>query len=229
MKTSEFAALEPFSFFAQLAQNNNRPWFAQNKPRYQAIRQAWIAGMQRMVMAVAQEWPEMAYADISRNTYRIYRDIRFSQDKSPFKTHISSSMTIPRWKGSHLGVYIEAGNKDADTGIYGGIWMPETTQLRKLRKAIADNNEEWMEIVLNPELTGVYGKDWVGDRLKTAPKGYPREHPMVEYLRLKDIGKFRQLTPEFFNSEDWPEKMARLILPLRPLINFLEYSLFEEN
>lgn len=217
-----------FEFFDSLAANNNRPWFQVNKERYTALRGEWIAGMNRVIAAVGAEWPEVAHQDASRCTYRIYRDVRFSPDKSPYKTYISSSVADPALRGCHSGIYVTAGVKSADTGIYAGVWAPEAPLLRKLRRAIDDNAEEFLDIVNAPALVKLYGKGWAGDALKTAPKGYDKEHPMIEYLRLKDIGKFCPMTRRDFESRDWPEIVAERILPALPLVRFIDYSILEE-
>lgn len=220
---------EMFEFFARLNANNNRPWFLEHKGEYDALRAEWIQGLGRVIADLSEDWPEIKYLDPARATYRVYRDVRFSQDKTPYKTYLSSSITPPALPKGHTGIYLQAGHSKADTGIYGGIWCPETEQLKKLRKAIVDNADEWLEIVNDPALTAVYGTGWVGDALKTAPKGYDRDHPMIEYLRLKDIGKFAQLPRRTFADPRWPERVADLMRPLIPLNRFIIYSLYEEE
>ena len=219
-----------FEFFARLDRNNNRVWFQEHKPEYQALRAEWIAGIARTIAALSQDWPEVACLDPARATYRVYRDIRFSADKTPYKTFLSSTVTPPALlRGSHTGIYVQAGHNQADTGIYGGIWCPDAPALRKIRAAIDANAEEWLEIVNDPALTAVYGTGWCGQALKTAPKGYDRDHPLVEYLRLKDIGKFTRLPRSFFADAAWPEALADRMRPLLPLMRFLIYTLFEEE
>lgn len=217
-----------FGFFAQLAVNNNRPWFAEHKSEYQAIRAEWIAGIDAIIALLAEEWPEVRHTSGAQNTYRIYRDVRFSLDKSPFKSHISSSISNPALRGQHTGVYIGAGFPASETGIWGGIWCPESSVLKKLRRAIDDNAEEFLEIVNAPALLAVYGKEWGGEKLKTAPKGYPKDHPMIEYLRLKDMGKFAPVAADTFDDGCWPEILADKIRPVIPFVKFLDYSILEE-
>ena len=171
----------------------------------------------------------MRWLDPARATYRIYRDIRFSGDKTPYKTHLSSSIAPPAILKSHIGLYLEAGHVKDNTGIYGGMWCPDAAALRKIRKAIVDNSEEWLEIVNSPEMLRIYGKKWYGDALKTAPKGYDRDHELIEYLRLKDIGKFTCLNRGLFNDPSWPDSIADLSRPLIPRVKFLAYTVYEEE
>ena len=218
-----------FDFFDRLAVNNNRPWFMEHKAEYDDLRTRWIQGVGGVIAALSDEWPEVRWLDPARATYRIYRDVRFSGDKTPYKTHLSSSIAPPAILKSHIGLYLEAGHVKDNTGIYGGMWCPDAAALRKIRKAIVDNSEEWLEIVNSPEMLRIYGKKWYGDALKTAPKGYDRDHELIEYLRLKDIGKFTCLNRGLFNDPSWPDRIADLSRPLIPLVKFLAYTVYEEE
>lgn len=218
-----------FDFFDRLAVNNNRPWFMEHKAEYDDLRARWIQCVGGVIAALSDEWPEVRWLDPARATYRIYRDVRFSGDKTPYKTHLSSSIAPPTILKSHIGLYLEAGHVKDNTGIYGGMWCPDAAALRKIRKAIVDNSEEWLEIVNSPEMLRIYGKKWYGDALKTAPKGYDRDHELIEYLRLKDIGKFTCLNRGLFNDPSWPDSIADLSRPLIPLVKFLAYTVYEEE
>lgn len=217
-----------FQFFQELSRNNNREWFALHKAEYQDLRAQWIQHMNAVAAMLQPEWPELAGYDAARATYRIYRDIRFSHDKTPFKTHIGTSFAPPAFRGGHVGIYVQAGKPRTDAGVWGGIWQPDAATLRKLRKAIVDNDEEWLEIVNDIRLTAVYGTQWYGEALKTAPKGYEKDHPLIEYLRLKDIGKFSAMTAADFSGPNWPTHLAERMTPLIPLMRFITYSLTEE-
>lgn len=216
----------PFDFFKELSKNNNREWFADHKPQYEEIRRWWLAGIEQVHAMVSEAWPEVKHSNF--HTFRIYRDTRFSLDKTPFKTHIGSTLAPPTARDVHsAGVYLEAGMPTSDTGVFVGIWAPESNVLKKLRRAIVDNIEEWEEIVKHPDLLKYY-PDWFGERLKTAPKGWPKDHPQIEYLRLKHLGRFSLMSPEMFASEQWMEEMAKRIIAAVPLLRFLDYSVNED-
>lgn len=159
-----------FDFFDRLAVNNNRPWFMEHKAEYDDLRARWIQGVGGIIAALSDEWPEVRWLDPARATYRIYRDVRFSGDKTPYKTHLSSSIAPPAILKSHIGLYIEAGHVKDNTGIYGGMWCPDAAALRKIRKAIADNSEEWLEIVNSPEMLRIYGKNGTATPSRPPPK-----------------------------------------------------------
>lgn len=218
--------MNPFDFFERLKANNNREWFAVHKPEYEEIRRWWAEGMERVHAAVIPSWPEVKYATVK--TFRIYRDTRFSADKTPYKTHIGSTLAPPQSNNVHLpGFYIEAGIPTSDTGVFVGMWAPEAKDLKKIRHAIVDNIEEWEEIVHDPGLLKFY-PEWFGERLKTAPKGWPKDHPQIEYLQLKHIGRYSPMTRRQFASDRWPDHIAERIVAAVPLIRFLDYSLNEE-
>lgn len=210
-----------------LAANNNRPWFQAHRAEYDALRERWYADLDRLFAACSAWEPAAARLDGRSASYRIYRDTRFSPDKTPYKTYFSARMETSRLAGHVPGWYIQAGTSREWTGLYGGIWAPDSAQLRKLRRAIVDNIEEFEDIINAPELTRLY-PDWIGPRLKTIPKGWPKDHPQRELLRLTEYGREHTLPPEFFEDPAWPERAAELMRPLKPLVDFLSYSLTEE-
>lgn len=219
--------MNPYPFFTQLAANNNRPWFQANRAAYDDIRAEWIAGIEQAKTIVAEEWPEIRHA--TPHTFRIYRDTRFSTDKTPYKTHIGSTLATPGPNDAHrCGVYIECGIPTTDSGVFAGLWEPPTPILRILRRAIVDNAEEWTDIVTDQRLNQYY-PHWFGTRLKTAPQGWPKDHPMIEYLRLKSIGRFAPITPRQYADPAWPETIAERIIAAVPLLRFLDYSIAEAN
>lgn len=218
--------MNPFDFFEELKANNNREFFKANKERYDEIRAWWLDGIAKVHALVSETWPEVRFS--APKTFRIYRDTRFSPDKTPYKTHIGTTLAPPHVHDVHSpGVYLEAGIPLSDTGVFAGIWCPEAKILNKLRRAIVDNIEEWEEIVNEPELNRLYDT-WFGEKLKTAPKGWPKDHPQIEYLRLKHIGRFAPMTRAQICSRNWPELMAERIDAAVPLLRFLDYSINEE-
>lgn len=238
MKTNYIPEL--YDFLRELGNRQDRNWFKENKATYDRLRELWITDMDRLIAACSRWWPQLKGQTGASSVYRIYRDTRFSPDKSPYKTYFSGALS-PRGRssqGAHLpGFYIQVGPgrpggaTDAyeaeSSGLYGGVWCPEPQILKKLRKAIVDNIEEFEEIIAEPELNRLF-PGWFGERLKTIPKGYDRNHPQAEQLRLKEYGRFMPLGIDFFSNPDWPEVAADHLRVLFPLLQFLEYSINEE-
>ncbi len=239
MKTTNY--IPPlYEFLSELGRRQDRQWFKDNKSLYDDLRGMWIADIDRLINLCGQWWPQVKTQTGKESVYRIYRDTRFSPDKSPFKTYFSATVS-PRGRSSsaaHLpGYYIQVGpgrdggatdGYEADaSGLYGGLWCPESAILKKLRKAIIDNIDEFEEIINEPQLKQLF-PGWYGPQLKTVPKGYDRDHPQAALLRLKEYGKFKPEGIEFFSDPSWPEKAAGYFQVLYPLLNFLEYSINEE-
>lgn len=229
MKTNYIPKL--YRFLTELRDNNNREWFLAHKPLYDELRELWLADLATLIAHIAEWNPAMASQTPKSATYRIYRDTRFSLDKTPYKTYFSAAFCPQGRKAPLAAYYIQVGpNFEGDyieSGVYGGLWNPDAVMLRKMRRAIVDNIEEWEEIVHNKEIERLY-PGWCGDSLKTIPKGWDRDHPQAEYLRLKSYGKFRQLDERFFSDPQWPERVSEMLRPLQPLIDFINYSITEE-
>lgn len=223
-----------YRFLDELGRRQDRQWFRENRAEYDELRAMWLADLDRVIAGIEPWWPELRGQSGRSSAYRIYRDTRFSVDKRPFKAYFSAAFTPwGRSTGSahKPGLYLQmgpdAGDYGVDSGLYGGVWQPESAVLRKLRKAIVDNIEEFEAIITDPEMTRLY-PDWCGEALKTVPKGYDRNHPQAHLLRLKEYGRFAPRGLDYFDDPAWPEKVADDFRPLKPLLDFLEYSIDEE-
>jgi len=213
-----------FDFLTNLAANNDRTWFAAHRAEYDALRSEWLGNIQRIINALAVGEPALRGVQASDCAYRIYRDTRFSLDKSPFKTYFSALISPTGRHGYKACYYVHIGANEC--AIYGGLWCPEAPLLKKLRRAIIDNIDEFREITESPEVEALY-PGWYGRKLKTAPKGYDRNHPYIDLLRLTEYGKEHKLDRAFFDAPDWPEKIAAMLQVLKPLNDFLNYSIDE--
>lgn len=216
-----------YRFFEELKENNDRTWFAANRERYDELRALWMADLDRMIAVMAEHDPSLRGQTARSSAYRIYRDTRFSPDKTPFKLYFSAAVTDRGRKSCRAGYYLHMGLPGAlDSGLYGGVWQPDSRMLTKLRHAMVDNIEEFTEIIDSPAMLREF-PGWCGDRLRTAPKGWDRNHPQIELLRLKDIGKFHACDRAFFLDPSWPERAANLFGILKPFNDFLNYSIDE--
>ena len=210
-----------------LQRNNNRPWFTANKNLYDDVRQQWYEDLDRMIACVGQWEPRIVSLQARNASYRIYRDTRFSLDKTPYKNHFSAILS-PRGKRLKAAdYYVQAGAPGTESLTAGGYWAADRDALRKLRHAMIDNIEEFTEIISDSTMTRLY-PDWYGPKLKSAPKGWDRNHPDIDLLRLPVIGRGHELPGNFFDDPSWPEKCADLLRPLKPLVDFINYSLLDE-
>lgn len=218
-----------YDFFNELRDNNNRPWFNENKQRFLDLRAPLIEDIDKMIGHLSAYDPKVAGATGAQSMYRIYRDTRFSPDKTPYKTFASAAFSPMGHRDVGAGYYLQiSGSPFANEGLYAGLWCPPSDQLKKLRKAIVDNIEEWEEILSDPQLKKHF-PDWLGETLKTVPKGYDRNHPLAEILRRKDYGRMNFTEKGFFLDPAWPEKAAERFATMVPLNRFINYSIFEEE
>lgn len=216
-----------FSFLRRLAENNNREWFAAHRAEYDEVRELWLEELGRLIARLSVHDPRVARITPKQAAYRIYRDTRFSADKTPYKTYFSAAFPVLGRRDERAGYYIQMDDRSDDCGLYGGMYCLDSAQLRKMRHAIVDNIDEFRGILAEPELCRLYGDLWVGPALKTVPNGWPKDHSDADLLRLKSYGKYCGLKPPFFSLPDWPEQAADMLAPLRPLVDFINYSLDE--
>lgn len=217
-----------FDFLEEVSRNNDRTWLAANRSRYDDLREAWLADLGRLI-ALCGEWePGCGPSDPRRAAYRFARDTRFSPDKSPYKTFFSAAFGPRGRMEPYAGYYIQTGlcSEKWGSGLYGGVYCPPSAVLRKLRHAIVDNIEEFTDIINEPQLRLLY-PGWCGESLKTIPKGWDRNHPQADLLRLKDYGRFMAADRRWWCDPCWPERAADALRPLKPLVDFLNYSIDE--
>ena len=202
-----------YDFLDGLSRNNDRPWFQAHKDTYDELRLAWLADVDRMISLMAAWDPRLSGCE---------------GRKAMYKTHFAAALSPMGLRDRGAGYYIQLGTgKQVDSGLYGGIWCPPMPELTKLRRAIADNIEEFEEITSDKKML-CYFPDWVGDTLKTVPKGWDRNHPLAALLRRKDYGREHPVGRDFYMDPSWPEKAAEIFHTIAPLVEFINYSLYEE-
>ena len=208
------------TFLKNLKRNNNRPWFEKHREEFE--RDVKLP-MQSMIVALQPHFHRFApevEVHPKRSLFRIYRDVRFSKDKSPYKTHVAAHL-VPRGKikgteGPGYYFHIEPGQIFIGVGIY----MPPSDQLKKIRKAIAGKSDQFLSIVQEPSFKKMFGK-LEGQKLQRVPQGFEPDHPMAEWLKLK----------QFFVFVEWPEancykagfvkEVATVFEKATPLVQFL--------
>ena len=210
---------EVLDFLRQLSINNDRTWFKARKPQYDELRQAWEQDMGRLIGLVSEFFPEVRGLAVRDCVYRIYRDIRFSHDKSPYKNYFSGVIGKGGRHTVRSSYYVHIGVEEMM--LCGGIWWPEKPILDQLRGLIDAEPEEFLAIVNHPDVTSRY--QWMSQSLKTVPKGYPKDHPLARYLKMKEYLMAMHVTQDYFDCEDWVERVAGDLQPLKPLHDFLNY------
>lgn len=224
-----------YDYLRQLRENNNRSWFHDHKAQYDELRSLWLADLDRLIALMARWEPDLAAVTARSASYRFNRDTRFSLDKSPYKLFFSAGISpYGKKMPNHAGYYIQLGiDRSAggapESGLYGGLWMPDAAVLNKLRHAIVDNIEEWEEVTSGTEIDRWFPGWCQEGSLKTVPKGWDRNHPQAPLLRLKQYGRFCPCDEAFFAQDDWVELASERMRLLKPMVDFLNYSVDEDT
>jgi len=216
---------ELFKFLKELRENNNREWFNANKERYSALHKEYIGVVEKLIAGIATFDPEVAGLDAKSCVYRIYRDIRFSGDKTPYKTHFGAYMTGFGGRTSPYGGYylhIEPDN----SLVSGGVWCPTPAMLKKLRQDIYNNMEEFTGILDKKEFKEVYG-ELEGETLKRMPDGFPKDYEYDYILKHKSFIVSSNKPEKFFYSEGWIDEVIENFRILSPFNRFLNYTIGE--
>ena len=197
-----------FEFLADLALNNDREWFQANKARYEsAVRGPLIRFVEDFGERLKGISSHMV-ADprpVGGSIFRIYRDVRFSKDKSPYKTQAAVHFRHESGKDAHAaGYYLHMGPGDIFAGA--GVWRPDSTSLAKIRAAIDGRAEEWRRITSDRTLLADHTIG--GESLKRPPKGYDADHPLIEDLKKKDFFTTRHYDEDEVCSPDFIDLYA---------------------
>lgn len=212
------------NFLKKLSENNNREWFNTHKPEYEAARENVLQFTGELIVGISKIDPTVP-ADLNPKdcVMRIYRDIRFSKDKTPFKTNfgIAISSNGKNFKGPGYYVHIQPGN----TFIAGGSWFPETEVLKAIRQEIDYNGSEFREILANPSFKKVFGDLDREGALKTTPKGYAADHEDIEYLKLKSFTVTCKVPDKDLTQKQATEIISLNFEKLFPLMSFLRNAI----
>ncbi len=218
---------ESLQFIDDLTANNNRDWFLDHKKRYEKFKEDYQNLVAAFLAAMKPLDATLELLEVKNCTFRINRDIRFSKDKTPYKNHLGIWMS-PGFKGSNrAGYYIHLGRNESF--IAGGFYSPEAVDLKKVRKEIAFFYDDLEEIVEEKAFKTIYGNLDTTKSLKNAPKDYEKDHPAVEFLKLKSFTATQKINfTDAVNPNFVKETVAKLIL-LKPLNDFLNRALSTED
>jgi uncharacterized protein (TIGR02453 family) len=207
------------AFLRALKRNNDRAWFQAHRNDYEThVKAPMVAAIERLGREFKSFAPDLM-ADPRKSLYRIWRDTRFSEDKRPLKTNIAA--VFPHRDGSRhtsAGLYFEISPAWVFAG--GGLYMPESPCLHRIRVRIAENPDAFSEIVTSEAFGNIGGLQ--GETLTRVPRGFRSDHPAAQYLKYKQFLGFREWPPELMTSADfWPELLTtfRTVAPLTAYLN----------
>ena len=209
-------------FLEELSKNNNREWFQENKKWYEESRDKFLFLTDVMINEIRKFDPEMPALSPKDCMFRIFRDVRFSKDKRPYKTNFGSYISKGGRKGMYAGYYFHISPEESFVG--GGIYMPPAEPLKAVREHIAENADEFLEIINQPEFKKTY-PEMYDDKLKTTPKGFPKDHEHIDLLRYKSYIFSHSFSRKEIVGEKYIEQMVNAFHVLQPFNRFLNEAI----
>ena len=218
--------VEIIEFLAELSENNNREWFAAHKEQYKAIDLRLKEFAAKLIQGIAAFDPSVANLTVADCTYRIYRDIRFSHDKRPYKTWSGVFVAPHGKKAGYAGYYIHF--EPSGCFLYAGSHCPEPIALKSIREEILDNGDNMVAAIENSNGFRLCTEN----TLKRTPKDFPTNHKYDNLLRLKDFGVEKPLNPQLLSDSTTLLQTAvdnfRSIYPLVEILNRAINYAYEE-
>ncbi len=210
-----------FRFLEELKANNNREWFQANKDRYvhdvKEPAQAFIADFAPHLAKVSPHFRSDP-RPVGGSLFRIYRDVRFSKDKSPYKTHAGLHFRHSAGKSAYTpGFYLHLEPRGCFAGV--GLWHPDGPTLKKIRERVTQQPKAWRKAVEDTAFARSFTVE--GDRLKRPPKGFDPDHELIEVLKFKDFTGISKLTQKQVISKGFIEEFARLCQAGGSLVKFI--------
>ncbi len=221
-------------FLADIAANNNRPWFQEHKAEYESAKKEFEGGVQMLLDELSTFDPEISHLTVKDCCYRFYRDVRFSSDKSPYKRHFGAYICAHGRKSLRGGYYlhIQPGHCLVAVGSY---WLP-TNILTAMRNEIMGNIDEWRKRVEDGKFIHYFGYPnasiWEGEIpaaekgfgiacLKKAPKDFPKDYEFLHYLKMKDYCAWHSVEDTIFEKPDWVGKVVEICKAAKPMMDFV--------
>lgn len=212
------------SFLKTLGKHNDREWFEKNKSKYLQAREVFDEFVLRLYDDLVTIDESLAGLNPKKFVFRIYRDVRFSKDKRPYKTNFAAAFSRV---GKGLGspgyyMHIEPGNKSF---VAGGVYMPSADNLAKVRQEIDYNGELLKKILSDRKFRKWYDGFWDGDQLKTIPRGYPKDHPDPALLKLRSFITSHTFADSAVKDKKFRKEVVNAFAAVRPLNSFLNEAL----
>ncbi|MFZ7105791.1 MAG: DUF2461 domain-containing protein [Bacteroidota bacterium] len=212
-----------FAFLKALKKNNNRDWFNDHKSEYENAKDNVLGFIQELVVAFSTFDSSLRGLEAKDCLFRIYRDTRFSKDKTPYKTNLGASINAGGKKSMGPGYYVHL--EPGGSFIAGGIWMPPADEVKKIRQEIDYNGKDLKKVLTKPSFKKAFGGLSREHALKTAPKGYPKDHPDIELLKLNSFIVWKNVSDKDILGPKSIKSLTTLGKEMKPLMDFLKTAL----
>ncbi len=213
------------SFLSMLKENNYKEWFHENKPVYEEAKEEFELLVNQLIGIVGQFDKSLGILEPKDCIFRIFRDIRFSKDKTPYKTNFGAFIARGGRKGENGGYYFHL--EPENSLLAGGIWMPQPDLLKALRTEIYNNTDEFIAIVSSKEFKKYFGSidnDYV---LKTAPKDYPKDWPHIDLLKHKSYTVSNLFTDKILTGPSLLEHTSEVFKAMFPFNTYMNHVVSE--
>ena len=219
--TNPYFTAEGMSFLNKLENNNNRDWFHEHKSDYETVIRTpalnFIDDMENDLVHLSPHFLAVA-KKVGGSLMRVHRDVRFGRDKSPYKTNIGIQFRHEMGKDVHApGFYLHVEPGDCFIGV--GIWRPDSTALGKIRDAIIERDKYWLTAINDKRFKKNF--ELSGESLKTAPRGYDKEHPLIADLRRKDFIAISHVDDKTVLSKNFKQHVVKRFTEAEPYMQFL--------
>jgi len=209
-------------FLILLAKNNNRDWFNAHKAQYLEAKNTFEAFINRLIPEIHKFDPEIGSLTARDCVFRIYRDVRFAKDKSPYKTNMGGFISQGGRKGGYAGYYLHIDQEQSF--IAGGNHMPAPDRLKKIRQEIMYNIDEFKDIIGKPGFKEIY-KAIEGEKLIRPPKDFPADSPDIDLLKFKSYTVIHRIDNKVIENNNFENYVLRVFKELYPLNRFLNKAL----
>ena len=216
------------SFLCELIANNHKEWFDVNRNYYREAQDEFNRFIDRLIPEIRLFDPTIGSITAKDCVYRIYRDVRFSNDKTPYKNHFGAYIAQGGRKSLLGGYYFHIEPSDAgylNHSLWaGGIYCPDAGTLRAIRTDIYEHADEYKSIIQNEEFAGTF--NWFdGNMLTTAPKGFPKDYPDIELIKRKDYTYYRNIDEQTLLSDRLLEESIRVFRMMLPFNRFMNRAI----
>ncbi|MEJ7766255.1 MAG: DUF2461 domain-containing protein [Chitinophagaceae bacterium] len=214
-------------FLKDLKKNNNKPWFEEHRPAFDAAKKDFELFIETILHLHAQKDRDLLNLKVKECMFRINRDVRFAKDKSPYKTNMGASLNRGGKKSLFAGYYFHCEPGQSFAG--GGIWFPMPNEIKKVRQEIDYCFDEFRKVVESNKFKTVFGELNKGEEysLVNVPKGYEKDNPAAGYLKLKSCVATRALSDADLVSKDLTKKVIEAFQTLQPMVKFLNRAIDE--
>jgi len=216
---------ETINFLASLKKNNSKEWFDANRKMYETAKQDFTVFVGEIITEFGKKDESIAHLQPKDCMFRINRDVRFSKDKSPYKSNMGASFSKGGKKSMLAGYYFHL--EPGSSFMGGGIYMPDAEHTKKIRQEIDYSFEDFKKIIHNKKFVAQYGGLTINEEfsLTREPKGYEKDNPAIEYIKLKSWIATYPIPDEMLTDKALPAKVVAAFEALHPLMNFLNKAL----